>query len=104
MTCVRDIMTEDALEREFDSIRKVFKTLKEDEKPLRIEWGTKKAFGSFPKSKSKRKEIEERIRGHERLIEKSKGWKAESPAMEEAYDVFRAILEAEVGQLKWVIS
>jgi len=50
------------------------------------------------------KEIEERIRGHERLIEKSKGWKGESPAMEEAYDVFRAILEAEVGQLRWVIS
>jgi len=39
-------MTEDALEREFDSIRKVFRGLKDDEKPLRIEWGTKKAFDS----------------------------------------------------------
>jgi hypothetical protein len=103
MTCSRDIRTEDSLEREFCSIRKVFRGLAENEKPLRIEWGTKKAFG-LGTSESKARQIEERIRDHERLIEKSKGWKAESPAMEEAYDVFRAILEAEVGQLRWVIS
>lgn len=44
MTIVRDILDEDMLEREFEHIRKVFRGLKEDEKPLRIEWGTKKAF------------------------------------------------------------
>jgi hypothetical protein len=30
--------------KEFESIRKVFATLKADELPLRMEWGTKKAF------------------------------------------------------------
>ena len=44
MTCIRDIMNQEQLEREFDSIRKVFATLKAEEKPLRIEWGVKKAF------------------------------------------------------------
>lgn len=46
MTCIRDIYNEEQLEREFESIRKVFKTLKDKEKPLRIEWGTKYAFES----------------------------------------------------------
>ena len=44
MTCSRDILSEDALEREFESIRKVFGTLKKEELPLRMEWGTKEAF------------------------------------------------------------
>ena len=43
MTCIRDINSSEALEREFESIRKVFATMKKDELPLRIEWGTKKA-------------------------------------------------------------
>jgi hypothetical protein len=90
-------MTEDALEREFDSIRKVFRELAESEKPLRIEWGTKKAFES--QGFRSIAEIEERIRDHERLIEKSKGWDL-SPAIY----LFIAILEAEIAQLKWVIS
>jgi len=47
MTCIRDIMTEDVLEREFDSIRGLFKNLKAEEKPLRIHWGTKSAFDSM---------------------------------------------------------
>ena len=47
MTCIRDILTEEQLEREFDSIRKVFKTLENNEKPLRIEWGTKNAFNMY---------------------------------------------------------
>lgn len=44
MTCVRDIVDEKQLEREFNSIRHVFKTLGDKEKPLRIEWGTRKAM------------------------------------------------------------
>lgn len=44
MTCIRDIIDLEQLEREFDSIRKVFKGLAENELPLRIEWGTKEAF------------------------------------------------------------
>lgn len=44
MTCVRDIVVEEQLEREFRSIRQVFKDLSEEEKPLRIEWGTRKAM------------------------------------------------------------
>ena len=43
MTCIRDITNVEALEREFESIRKVFASMKKDELPLRIEWGTKKA-------------------------------------------------------------
>lgn len=44
MTCIRDILTEEQLEREFESIRKTFKTLKKTELPLRIHWGTKEAM------------------------------------------------------------
>lgn len=44
MTCVRDIMVEEQLEREFESIRQFFKGLGEKEKPLRIEWGTREAM------------------------------------------------------------
>lgn len=44
MTCIRDIINSEALEREFESIRKVFATMKKDELPLRMEWGTKQAF------------------------------------------------------------
>lgn len=44
MTCIRDILDEEGLEREFESIRKVFRTLKKEELPLRMEWGTKQAF------------------------------------------------------------
>jgi len=49
MTCIRDIINKEQLEREFDSIRKCFETLSDDEKPLRIEWGTKKAFEMMEK-------------------------------------------------------
>lgn len=52
MTCIRDIITEEGLEREFVSIRKFFRSLKEGEKPLRIEWGTKHAFE--PQEKGRR--------------------------------------------------
>ena len=44
VTCVRDIISAEALEREFGRIRRVFATMEKDELPLRIEWGTKKAF------------------------------------------------------------
>ena len=40
----RDINSEDSLELEIESIRNVFKDLKPEELPLRILWGTKKAF------------------------------------------------------------
>ena len=43
MTCMRDIIDAEALEREFDSIRKFFEAKTKDE-VLRIEWGTKAAF------------------------------------------------------------
>ena len=58
MTCARDIGSSEALEREFESIRKVFATMTEDELPLRIEWGTKKAFNEADKLAA---EITERI-------------------------------------------
>lgn len=44
MTCARDILDEEGLEREFNSIRNFFKDLGREEKPLRIEWGTKEAM------------------------------------------------------------
>jgi len=44
MTCVRDIMDEEQLDREIRSIRNTFRDLSQDEKPLRIEWGTKEAM------------------------------------------------------------
>lgn len=43
MTNIRDITSKEALEREFDSISRVFETFTKDE-VLRIEWGTKEAF------------------------------------------------------------
>jgi hypothetical protein len=46
MTCIRDIIDPAQLEREFRAIRTVFEGLGENEKPLRIEWGTKQAFES----------------------------------------------------------
>jgi hypothetical protein len=46
MTCIRDIVDPAQLEREFRAIRTVFEGLGENEKPLRIEWGTKQAFES----------------------------------------------------------
>jgi len=45
LTCVRDINSEEALERELERIRKFFQT-KEKSEVLRIEWGTKDAFES----------------------------------------------------------
>ena len=62
MTCIRDILNEEALEREFESIRKVFKTFKKEELPLRIEWGTKKAF---------EKQISERLRFLVKIVPKT---------------------------------
>lgn len=50
MTCVRDIMEKGQLEREFDSIRHVFKTLGKEERPLRIEWGTKEAMEAMERA------------------------------------------------------
>jgi len=44
MTCIRDIVDEEQLEREFNSIRQVFKNLGKEDKPLRIEWGTRRAM------------------------------------------------------------
>lgn len=43
MTCIRDVTTEDALNRELENIRRFFRTLKKGE-ALRIEWGTPEAF------------------------------------------------------------
>lgn len=48
MTCIRDIFSEEALDREFERIRKFFQTRKKGE-VLRIEWGTKEAFESAAK-------------------------------------------------------
>ena len=44
MVNIRDIINEEQLEREFNSIRHCFATLTEEEKPLQIAWGTKKAM------------------------------------------------------------
>jgi len=75
MTCIRDIMTEDALEREFDSIRVLFKDLKTEEKPLRIHWGTKSAFDSMEAQQSS--QIEEVAKEIERSmnISMARHWK-----------------------------
>jgi len=44
MPNIRDIINKEQLEREFESIRRIFDGLTSGEKPLRIEWGTKEAF------------------------------------------------------------
>ena len=44
MTCIRYIMNEEQLEREFRNIRQVFKDLSKVEKPIVIEWGTREAM------------------------------------------------------------
>ncbi|MBU1082538.1 MAG: hypothetical protein KKB59_18775 [Spirochaetes bacterium] len=46
MTIVVDINSAEQLEREFERIRTQFKDLKAKEKPLRIDWGLKRAFES----------------------------------------------------------
>jgi hypothetical protein len=44
LTIVVDVISEEQLEREFEHIRVQFKELKQEEKPLRIEWGLKSVF------------------------------------------------------------
>lgn len=44
MVIVVDVIDEDQLEREFERIRNVFKGLYDDEKPLQLMWGIKKAM------------------------------------------------------------
>ena len=46
-TIIVDIINEEQLEREFEHIRTQFKDLTAEEKPLRIDWGTKAAFDSL---------------------------------------------------------
>jgi len=46
-TIIVDIIDEEQLEREFERIRVQFKDLTAEEKPLRIDWGTKSSFDSI---------------------------------------------------------
>jgi hypothetical protein len=59
LTNVRDIIDGEALDREIASIRKVFHDLREKhELPMRIEWGTKKAFEEIRKLEKTRFRIQ----------------------------------------------
>lgn len=97
MTCIRDIMNEEQLERELNRILHFFKDLSKDEKPLRIEWGTREAM---EKAEESRKEIVEWVEGelmemvdHISDIEFYLDKQAKTAGElgdEEAYDRFRA--------------
>jgi len=47
MTIVDDVSEEEKLESVIERIRLIFKDLTKEEKPLRIQWGTKSAFDSM---------------------------------------------------------
>jgi hypothetical protein len=91
MTNIRDIINSEQLEREFESIRKVFETLKEAEKPLRIEWGTKQAFESQMPNKSRFKKFKVTVKQKRPWVDVDSWF--EKPTEEQIIDRFLELLE-----------
>ena len=85
-------MTEDALEREFESIRKVSKGFKDGEKPLRIEWGPKKAFERQEQYMLK-EDLRHRIRTYLKRFRQPNRQPNEPPSISEIQEGILLLLE-----------